>query len=255
MQRKASKLPVIAIGIAFHSKSQPLPESVESAVAQSVPGHDIHIIVLDSTSEACAGRILRKYNFNRRVHIVPGASRSAFAARNRLIQYAERKFPTLRWHVRLDADDRFTSYCSLAAVTRSAKLRHRIVLAGNRQLGPGDALVGLNLPSDCLLGRSGLMSRLKGMAVGVFKDELPSCNLIMRAGYGWRYPAKPSAEDHWLLASLLLRLPRAHVHICKEKLIDYRVGGSLTSANKKRGLYLAQRVKLLEAAEGWRRDA
>jgi hypothetical protein len=186
--------------------------------------------------------------------VVKGSSKSAYAARNRLICHAERKYPTLRWHVRLDADDRFTSCHSLAVVIRSAKPRHRIILAGNRQLGPDDALIGLNLPSSRLLGRSGLISRLQGMASGSFKDELPSCNLIMRAGCGWRYPAKPSAEDHWLLASLLLRMPRAQVHLCQETLIDYRVGGSLTSANKKLGLYLAQRAKLLEAASGWHRD-
>ena len=254
MQRKASKVPVIAIGVAFHSSSQPLRESVESAVAQSVPGHDVRVIVLDSSSGAYARRLLRKCKFGTKVHVVKGASRSAYAARNRLIRHAERKFPTLRWHVRLDADDRFASCCSLAGVMRSAKPRHRIILAGNRQLGPGDALVGLNLPSSRLLGRSGLMSRLRGMASAFFKDELPSCNLIMRAGHGWRYPAKPSAEDHWLLASLLVRIPRTHVHICQEILIDYRVGGSLTSANKKMGLYLAQRAKLLEAASGWHRD-
>jgi hypothetical protein len=254
MRRKASKLPVIAIGVAFHSSSQPLRESVESAVVQSVPGHDVRVIVLDSSSGTHARRLLRKCTFGRKVEVVKGASRSAYAARNRLIRHAERKYPTLRWHVRLDADDRFTSCSSLAVVIRSAKPRHRIILAGNRQLGQDDAYIGLNLPSNRLLGRRGLISRLQGMASGSFKDELPSCNLIMRAGFGWRYPARPSAEDHWLLASLLLRMPRAQVQLCQETLIDYRVGGSLTSANKKLGLYLAQRAKLLEAASGWHRD-
>ena len=93
------------------------------------------------------------------------------------------------------------------------------------------------------------------MAAGVLKDELPSCNLILRAGLGWRYPARKSAEDHWLLASILLKTRPAYILVSQVELVDYRVGGALTLANKREGLYLAQRRALLEEAVAWHRDA
>jgi len=92
------------------------------------------------------------------------------------------------------------------------------------------------------------------MAAGVLKAELPSCNLILRAGLRWRYPAKKSAEDHWLLVSLLLKMPKSHILVRQVEMVDYRVGGAVTLANRRQGLYLAQRIALLEEATAWHRD-
>jgi hypothetical protein len=53
-----SKRPVIAIGIAFHSAAQKLSEAVDSALAQNVPGHDIQVLVLDSSPSGAARQLL-----------------------------------------------------------------------------------------------------------------------------------------------------------------------------------------------------
>lgn len=250
-----SEKPVIAIGIAFHSSGQRLVEAVDSALAQEVPGHDVQVLVLDSSPSGVARRLLGLRRAPPRVRIVRANARTAYAARNKLIAVAEARLPGLSWHVRLDADDRFASVSALADALRSARPIHRAVLAGNRQLGPDGRLIGRNIPTRRLLDRGYLLNRLSGMAAGVLRDELPSCNLILRAGLGWRYPAKRSAEDHWLLASLLMKMRPGHIRVSQVELVDYRVGGALTLANRRKGLYLAQRRDLLEAAAGWHRDA
>lgn len=247
-------MPGVSIGIAFHSQAQPLVRAVASALAQSVEGYDVHVVVLDSSTSGCARRLLRHLSLNQRVHIIRGNARSAYAARNRLMRYAEQRWQDLEWHARLDADDRFVSEGALASALRTAKPRHRVVLAGNRQIGPGGILVGRNMPSSRMLNRNYLISRLSRMAAGVFKAELPSCNIILRAGFGWRYPARRSAEDHWMVASILLRLRSEWVSVSRTELVDYTLGGALTSANKRGAHYVLQRKALLEAAAGWGRN-
>jgi len=250
-----SETPVIAIGVAFHSAGEKLVEAVDSALAQKVPGHDLRVLVLDSSPSGAARRLLGRRLPLSGIHIVRSNARTAYAARNRLIRIAEARWPGVRWHVRLDSDDRFASDTALAEVLRPVRPVHRAILAGNRQLGPEDRLIGNNIPSRRLLNRRYLLDRLAGMAAGCLQDELPSCNLILRAGLGWRYPAKKSAEDHWLLASVLLRMRPVHIHVSQVELVDYRVGGALTLANRRQGVYLAQRRALLEEAAAWHRDA
>jgi glycosyltransferase involved in cell wall biosynthesis len=247
-------MPGIVIGIAFHSRAQPLVKAVVSAMAQAVAGHDVRVVVLDSSISGCARRLLRRLRFNQKVHVIRGSAKSAYAARNCLIRYSEGRWHDLIWHVRLDADDRFVAEGALANTLRAAKPRHRVVLAGNRQIGPDGALVGRNMPSGRILHRSYLLARLSRMAAGDFKAELPSCNLILRAGFGWRYPARRSAEDHWMVASILLTLRPEWVSVRRTELVNYALGGALTSANKKSAHYLLQRKALLEAAAGWSRD-
>jgi glycosyltransferase involved in cell wall biosynthesis len=249
-----SKRPVIAIGIAFHSAAQKLSEAVDSALAQNVPGHDIQVLVLDSSPSGAARQLLGSRRSLPGVKVMRANARTAHAARNRLIAIAEARWPELRWHVRLDSDDRFASDSALAKALRYARPIHRAIVAGNRQLGPEDRLIGRNIPTRSLLSRRQLLNRLSSMAAGILKAELPSCNLILRAGLRWRYPAKKSAEDHWLLASLLLKMPKSHILVRQVEMVDYRVGGAVTLANRRQGLYLAQRIALLEEATAWHRD-
>jgi len=246
-------MPAIVIGIAFHNKSQPLVRAVISALAQKVPGHDVYVVVLDSSPSAVAHAMLK--HLSKKFWVVRGKARTAYAARNFLIRYAEQRWPSLAWHVRLDADDCFSSTKALAVVLSGAKPMHRVLLAGNRQMGVRGELIGRNIPSVKMLRRRYLLGRLAKMAKGVFKAELPSCNLILRARLGWRYPAKKSAEDHWMVAMILLKSAPRWVRIRETVLIDYRLGGELTKANKIGGNYLAQRKALFEAAKSWHRHA
>jgi len=243
----------IAIGIAFHSKSQPLLRAVKSALKQEVPGLEILVLVLDSSLAGNAHHTLRSLASHPRMRLIRGRARCAYAARNRLIAYAEARVRGTLWHVRLDADDKFTNNRALASVFVEVNRRHQFIVAGNRQVTVDGCLIGRNIPTRRLTRRNDLLKRLMAMAAGDFKAELPSCNLILRAGLGWRYPARPSAEDHWLLASLLLKSRADRVCVRQVELVDYQVGGMSTLENRHSGAYVAQRKLLLEAASRWRR--
>lgn len=244
-------MPSISIGIAFHSRSQPLVNAVKSALEQGVDGHNVYVVVLDSSKSGCAYRLLHRFREEPRMLILKGRARSAYAARNKLLRHAEARWKDLAWHVRLDADDSFVSKVALNSALRSAKSRQRVILAGNRQIAPNGRLVGRNLPTSQMLNRGHLLARIARMADGDFKAELPSCNLILRAGFKWKYPARKSAEDHWLVANILLRSRREWISVRRMELVNYRLGGALTSANKKGANYYLQRQALLEAAVGW----
>lgn len=244
----------ISIGIAFHSAAQPLRRALRSALAQSAPGYEIVTVILDSSPRCVAREIVGTMATHPNVRFLRGHARSAHEARNRLIEFAESRVARLDWHVRLDADDTFTSRDALARAFVGVNTGHRVILAGNRQISTKGRLVGRNLPTADLRSRPYLLRRIAEMAAGRFKSELPSCNLILRAGYGWRYPPRESAEDHWLLASLLLRLPSVRLAFRMIELIDYHVGGQSTDANLKSGAYLSERRLLLEAAKGWKRN-
>ena len=244
-------MPSVAIGIAFHSRSQPLVNAVKSALEQGVAGHNVYVVVLDSSKSGCAYRLLHRFREEPRMVILKGRARSAYAARNKLLRYAEARWKDLTWHVRLDADDSFVSKVALSSALHSAKPKHRVILAGNRQIAPNGRLVGRNLPTPQMLDRRQLLARIARMADGDFKAELPSCNLILKAGFKWKYPARKSAEDHWLVAHILLSSRPEWVGIRRLELVNYRLGGALTSANKKSAHYSLQRLALLEAAVGW----
>jgi glycosyltransferase involved in cell wall biosynthesis len=241
-------MPRIVIGIAYYNTSQPLAVAVDSALKQKVLGYNIVVLVLDSSVNVSASSLLRNKLKVNRLHIVRGRAKSAYAARNRLINYAESKWGDLSWHVRLDPDDCFTSIDSLAKIFSSISPGHLVVLAGNRQISSNNQIIGYNIPSSKLLNKSYLLGRLSRMAKGDFSSELPSCNLILKAGYRWKYPAKKSAEDHWMLVCILLKIKSKLIYITKKYLIDYKLGGSLTSLNLNNGKYIKERVKLLEEA-------
>jgi glycosyltransferase involved in cell wall biosynthesis len=247
------EMPKIAIGIAFHSKSQPLLRAVKSALKQEVPGMETLVLVLDSSPDGSARYALRSLALHPRIRLVRGRARCAHAARNRLIAYAETHVREALWHVRLDADDVFTNTQALASVFCEVKRGHQFIVAGNRQVTADGRLIGRNIPTRRLVRRDALLKRLMAMAAGDFRAELPSCNLILRAGLGWRYPARPSAEDHWLLASILLKSPADSVCVRQVEMVDYHVSGMTTLENRHSGAYLTQRKLLLEAATCWRR--
>jgi len=246
-------IPVIAIEIAFHDSTQALAGAIKSALEQKVSGYFVGIVVLDSSPNWCASEILRDSGLSSDVKVFRSNAKNAYTARNRLLRYAEKCWPRLAWHVRLDADDRLTCRNSISKSLKLVKPTHRIILAGNRQIGNGGRVLGRNIPTRLLINRGRLMERLMGMAQGDFKAELPSCNLILRAGFKWRYPRRRSAEDHWLVAMLLLKSRPEWVYVRSVEMVDYFVGGLVTKQNKKNEMYLSQRVKLLEAAAGWQR--
>jgi len=178
------------------------------------------------------------------------------AARNDLLDVVRRAAPRCETIVRLDSDDRLASPSVLAAIERRARrLREsrrgrpvEALLFGNLQTRNGVVLPRPNLPGHEILTRGGLLERLAGMADGDPAAELPSCNLVLLRGSRARFPNLPSAEDHALVAALLVRGRVA----TDDSIIQtiYRLGGNATAANLRNGVYRESRRRILEMACG-----
>jgi hypothetical protein len=102
-----------------------------------------------------------------------------------------------------------------------------------------------------LLQADVVLSRLARMARGEPEAELPSCNLVMTTHAGWRYPDQTSAEDHWLVAELLLRHPEKGAIFCEPFYADYTLEGAATLQNHRQARHLAARQSLWRAAHAW----
>ena len=74
-----------------------------------------------------------------------------------------------------------------------------------------------------------VISVLESMAVGSVINELYSCNLALKTHSGWRYPDIRSAENHWLVANLLLNHKHCGTILEYPYYCDYNLNGSETS--------------------------
>ena len=151
-------------------------------------------------------------------------------SRNAILDYVDDHLPSVRWVARLDADDRFCTPGSLAAAVEIGdRLSSAFVLGGNRLIADGQLLERVNVATPQLLNSKVVLNRLKEMAEGTADNELPSCNLLLRRGLGHRYPDVRSAEDHWLVARLLLQHSSAGAILQDVLYSDYTLTGKVTS--------------------------
>lgn len=242
----------VVIGVTLHNHARPLRECLESVIAQRGVPMPMAVLLLDDNSaddwQAALEDSASKLSFA--VAQVPCGS--AASARNRLLDLADMAFPKARWVARLDADDRFASPDSLAAAVQLALASNaRFVLGGNRLRVAGTLLEHANPATAELLRSDYVLSRLAGMARGEPEAELPSCNLLLATHAGWRYPTLPSAEDHWLVASLLLCHAREGAILTGPFFADYLLAGAVSSSNHEQARYLPARRLLLAAAKAW----
>lgn len=174
-------------------------------------------------------------------------------ARNALLEFVETAIPSARWTVRLDGDDRFATPDSLAAAVALAKERDvDFVLGGNEVVDRSGRHLRSNHALCCELELDGVLQTLQAMAEGRAINELPSCNLLLRARAGLRYPDTASAEDHWLVAGLLVHLPHRGAVLESPVLVEYTLGGPSTSAASHCGVHQRSRRSLRDAAMVWK---
>lgn len=177
---------------------------------------------------------------------------SAARARNALLDFVDEAIPSARWVVRLDDDDRFHDPCGIERCVGLGDAHvATFVLAGNRVVNERDDVLRDNPASAALLAPDYLLALAQRMANGSSENELPSCNLLLRTGSGWRYPEFPSAEDHWLVASLLFHCGDRGVIAEHLRLVDYTIDGPTTAAAKQSGRFAASRQALASAIATW----
>lgn len=224
-----------------------------SIAAQSLPPERLGIVVLLDTN-APAERLddaLPVAVCERAWWLVANCG-SAARARNALLDFVDSFIPSARWVVRLDDDDRFHDPCGIErCVEIGDELGARFVLASNFVVDERGAVLRENPATPELFEPAFLAALAQRMADGSAANELPSCNLLLRTGAGWRYPEFPSAEDHWLVAGLLFHAGSQGAIATDVRLVDYTLDGPTTAAAKESGRFAASRQALAAAIATW----
>lgn len=242
----------LIVGVTLHNHALALRECLASIAAQEAVPLPVAVLVLDDNSRDDWRPALEDFSSCLDLAVASTTCGSAASARNCLLDLVDELFPKARWVARLDADDRFASPDSLGAIARLAMSSNaRFVLGGNRLRIEGSLSDRTNPASPRLLQADHVLSRLAGMAQGHPEAELPSCNLLLAARAGWRYPWQPSGEDHWLVTELLIRHSNQGAILTEPFYADYSLKGTQTLLNHRKALYLSARAALLTVAKAW----
>lgn len=245
----------IVVGVALHDQRESLPECLASIAAQ-LHGRRVSTLILDDGSTDEWESAAAPWLADPGTVVVHASCGSAARARNALLDLADVLFPRARWVARLDADDRFTGPRSLAAACELAEARDATFVLGGNRLRVGAALLERSNPATERFLDAGFVVDLLGrMAEGISENELPSCNLVLARGRGIRYPEVASAEDHWLVADLLINHPHAGAILTSPFYCDYTLGGEVTRASQRSSDYWGSRRALHAQAQRWARVA
>lgn len=243
----------VVIGIPFKNSAQTLRRSIESALTQELAeGHCAIVILDDQSSDAWMNDVGDLLAHRAMVHVT-GHCGSPAQARNAVLDFIETELPQARWIARLDADDCFSSAGAVEALRSEGENKDALFVVGSNDLvSSGEVQDSPNIANpDVLLNPSRLVEFIHAFCSGQSRHELPSCNLLLRSGSGIRYPLLRSAEDHWLVAQLLV-FKRARAAIVPTPLYcRYTLKGSATSANTRSGAHKKTRAKLVEASRAW----
>jgi glycosyltransferase involved in cell wall biosynthesis len=246
----------VVVVVPLHDQAEPLSVCLESIAQQEVPKGGLAVLVLDDGSGDDWTATVSRRGSNLKVIVGGVRCGSAAKARNAAIELVDRALPRARWVARLDADDRFSTSRSLVEACALGDERCADwILGGNRLVRHGELLDRVNPATAALLNRQAVLTVLDEMARGVAYNELPSCNLILRARSGRRYPEVASAEDHWLVAELLLNHAESGAIMECPYYCDYNLGGETTALNRRASTYLSSRAALHAEATIWSRPA
>lgn len=242
----------VVVGVALHDQARSLPECLASIASQRHAPRIGVLILDDGSTDDWTGAAAPWLTQPGTVVVARSRCGTAARARNLILDLADALFPAARWVARLDADDRFACDVSLgAACATGDSHRAAYVLGGNRLRVGGELLPRTNPATEHLLDPAFLVTLLQRMADATAENELPSCNLLLARGSGFRYPDVVSAEDHWLVTDLLINHPGDGVILPAPFYCDYTLDGGTTGANRRSAEYLRSRRALHGAARRW----
>lgn len=244
----------VVIGITVRNQEHRLPRALKSALSQNVVENNQAVVVLlddqstDNWRESC-GKLLE----HPCVVVIEGLCGSPSRARNALLDFVDQQLPKARWVARLDADDTLASNASVAALcSKGDEFAGQYVLGSNHLTVNGELLEHSNVADPAvLLDRQQLLQFIEAFCLHGAPQELPSCNLVLRCHSGIRYPDVRSAEDHWLVASLLFFHPDKGVVVPTPVYAVYSLGGSTTQHNRRSAQWALQRERLVVAVRNW----
>lgn len=179
------------------------------------------------------------------INVIDGGK--SYKVRNVINDYILQNLENVAYIGRLDADDELTDVFVISKLEQIIdKNKPDVILAGNYQR-KDNQIVGNNFPTKNLLNNSHLLERLHKMSLGIFEAELPSCNTFVKPECLIKYPEKESAEDHWLVVELLLKLDKLKIYIVEDFLFCiYSLNGFVTQDGRKKECYLQSRIELYE---------
>tara|TARA_R110000868_G_scaffold96949_1_gene266635 strand:+ start:2599 stop:5535 length:2937 start_codon:yes stop_codon:yes gene_type:complete len=238
----------------LHNQGEQLTAALGSAMQQTLfRSGEVCIVILDDQStdgwkESCGGLLDHP-----RIVVLHGNCGSAARARNALLDYVDDHFSCAEWVARLDADDVLAAEDSLEALISEGRATASQYVIGSNYLRVGQTtLARSNIAySSVLLNRTRLLAFIQAFCVGDQEQELPSCNLLLRTKSNIRYPDIRSAEDHWLVASLLFFRPETGAVVSSSVYCNYSLSGQTTSENRIKREWTRQRIQLAQAAERW----
>ncbi len=242
----------VVVGVAVDKQVLELERCLVSIADQQHPQRPVGVVLL--VDRVGAGDIIPILPpaIAERAWLLSARCGSAARARNAIIEFVESSLPLVRWIARMDSDDRFAgSQVLQETIDATEAAGARWALAGNQVLDRDGTVLRLNRAERELRHEPAVLERLSRMADGTAENELPSCNLVFEAGLGLRYPHRASAEDHWLVADLLLNQPERGLLIPEVVLTDYTLDGPTTERARRDGSHARQRRRLLVAAQCW----
>ncbi len=244
----------VVIGICLHNQAGKLPKALSSALAQQIvhQGRGVIVILDDGSSDGWQSAVGLMLS-DPKVIVLTANCGSAAKARNALLDWVDEHLPAAAWVARLDADDRFACAEAVTAMVDAGEQADASFVLGSNHLELG----GVQQPesniadSEWLHDTQRLVRFIEAFCLGQADQELPSCNLLLRTRSGIRYPHTRSAEDHWLVARLLILESEQGVILPYPVVSIYSLGGELTSANRRSDHWYRQRERLAQAARMW----
>ncbi len=198
-----SKIIVIML---VHNNGSEISRAIDSVLNQSTSVNFGLLLIDDSDSKDWRTEDSRIMT-DSRIAIVTVPPLGISQARNIGHYIVNDKIEKSEWICRLDADDELASKDVLNSIYSQLKQCEKSVrwaLSGNTLEENGETLERMNSADSSLATQQGVLKRLEKMAKGDPLGELPSCNLCIRTGFKAVYPNMDSADDHWLIANLLL---------------------------------------------------
>jgi len=242
----------IVVGVCMYNSVDTIRQCLTSIIEQDIFSSDIAIILFDDASTDKWKESIHDFLLFPNILVISANAGTPSRARNAILDFANINFPNLQWVARLDSDDYLSSVQSLSTMCQiGEKSNAKYVLGGNGLIKNGKKLKKINYATNKLNDTNEILEILEQMAQGTAYNEIPSCNLLLAAKSGWRYPDISSAEDHWLICDLLINYADEGKIIENFLYCDYTLSGKTTQHNTKNGNHTETRQKLYNASKMW----
>lgn len=243
----------VIVGVLHRNDVSGLRCALQSVLAQDIADRVAILIMDDCSDEGWLSDLDASVLLHPCVIVVSGRFGSPAHSRNALLDLVDAHFPTARWVARLDSDDVLAETRSLSALVEAGDREGCDYVLGSNLLRHGTGPVtSANWAHEATLKNpTSLNHFIQRFCRLEIDNELPSCNLLLRVRRGLRYPNVSSAEDHWLVAGLLMHTPHRGCVVTSPPYAIYSLNGNVTRLNKRNDAWTRSRNELAQASAAW----